>query len=227
MPLRGPMITAYTLFCYRVRNETNIRSIPPSRKFVCPTERVRASELVPCARHARMSDSFLVAVDVRAVDASARFRELRACFVGKPYCPLDADTVDLALFAVGWRWLVHDLRLGLGDEVSAGVEAALADAGVHAAFGVRDNLVSYKKVRCSAMPFTCHADAVHMPCTRRAHAVHMPCTCRAHAVHMPCTCDAHATQVLLGIYRSGVCLSHDLRRLATFFRTPQRARTHC
>jgi hypothetical protein len=122
-----------------------------------------------------MSESFIVAVNVRAVDSSARIRELRACFVGKPYCPLDADTVDLALFAVGWRWLVHDLRLGLGDEASAGVEAALAEAGVHAAFGVRDNLVSYKKV-------------------------------------------------LLGIYRSGVCLSHDLRRLATFFRMPQRTR---
>ena len=31
------------------------------------------------------------------------------------------------------------------------------------------------------------------------------------------------TQVLLGIYRSGVCLSHDLRRLATFFRGPPAA----
>ena len=143
---------------------------PSARDASCWRNRSSRRDLV-----ARMSESFIVAVNVRAVDSSARIRELRACFVGKPYCPLDADTVDLALFAVGWRWLVHDLRLGLGDEASAGVEAALAEAGVHAAFGVRDNLVSYKKV-------------------------------------------------LLGIYRSGVCLSHDLRRLATFFRMPQRTR---
>ena len=47
------MITAYTLFCYRVKGYygfttvfANIRSIPPSRKFVCQpsaSERVSSS----------------------------------------------------------------------------------------------------------------------------------------------------------------------------------------
>ena len=126
-----------------------------------------------------MSDSFLATVNVRAADASVRVRALRAVFAGKAYCPLDADTVDLALFAVGWRWLVHDLRLGLGDEASAGVEAALADAGVRAAFGVRDNLVNYKKVcgisiHCSLLAARC--GQLLVPAARHAHATHMPYT---------------------------------------------------
>ena len=122
-----------------------------------------------------MSESFIAAAAVRAADArtaAPRAREQRAAFanVGGPH-PLDADTVDLAAFPVGWAWLVRDLQLGLSEASAAAVEAFLDDVGLRSAFVVRDNLVNYKKV-------------------------------------------------LLGIYRSSVCLSHDLRRLVTFFRAP-------
>ena len=76
-----------------------------------------------------------------------RLQQLRACFssVAGPN-PLDADSLDLALFAVGWEPLLRDLRLGLGPRVSSTVEAALVGAGVRDAFVLRNNLVAYKKV---------------------------------------------------------------------------------
>ena len=85
--------------------------------------------------------------------------------------PLDADSLDLALFAVGWKLLLRDLSFGLPPERSRAVELALEAAGVHDAFVLRDNMVGFKKV-------------------------------------------------LLGIFRSNLALTHDLRRLATFFREP-------
>lgn len=85
--------------------------------------------------------------------------------------PLDCDSVDLANFAVGWDYVLSDLRRGLTCEQARTVEAALTANGVPEAFVLRNNLVAYKKV-------------------------------------------------LVGIMRGGVMLTHELRRLATFFREP-------
>ena len=88
-----------------------------------------------------MSESFIAAAAVRAADArtaAPRAREQRAAFanVGGPH-PLDADTVDLAAFPVGWAWLVRDLQLGLSEASAAAVEAFLDDVGLRSAFVVR------------------------------------------------------------------------------------------
>ena len=86
--------------------------------------------------------------------------------------PCDADSLDLALFAVGWELMLRDLRIGLSSEEHvAAVLSVLDKHQVHSAFAIRNNVVNYKKV-------------------------------------------------LLGVYRNGVTLSHDLRRLAAFFREP-------
>ena len=78
---------------------------------------------------------------------SAHSEDLRARFASVPGPhPLDADSVDLALFAVGWELLVRDLRLGLTPADVEAVEAVLAAHGVNEAFVLRDNLVNYKKV---------------------------------------------------------------------------------
>ena len=119
-----------------------------------------------------MSASFLSNCAQRAMDT--RYAQLRKQFSATgllgPH-PLDADSLDLALFAVGWELLLRDLRIGLTPEQSQLVEKLLVTNGMRRAFVVRANLVNYKKV-------------------------------------------------LLGIYRSSVTLSHDLRRLAAFFREP-------
>ena len=78
---------------------------------------------------------------------STHSEDLRARFASVPGPhPLDADSVDLALFAVGWELLVRDLRLGLTPDDVEAVEAVLAAHGVNEAFVLRDNLVNYKKV---------------------------------------------------------------------------------
>ena len=61
--------------------------------------------------------------------------------------PCDADSLDLALFAVGWEHLKRDLRAGLSSaENVAAVESVLETHSVHAAFVARNNVVNYKKV---------------------------------------------------------------------------------
>ena len=60
--------------------------------------------------------------------------------------PLDCDSVDLALFAVGYDLLCRDLKLGLPEHKAAEVVEALTACGVYSAFACRNNLVAYKKV---------------------------------------------------------------------------------
>jgi hypothetical protein len=78
-------------------------------------------------------------------EESTALREIFASKNSGP-CPLDADTVELALFAVGWRHLQRDLRLVLTPEALAATEAVLAVHHVRKATVCRENLVNYKKV---------------------------------------------------------------------------------
>ena len=141
---------------------------------------VLAGILVWRRRTQQISQSSAIAEDTRTTaapqapavpppEAMARLREKFSALSGP--CPLDADTLELALFAVGWDHLERDLQAALSPTDLCTVEATLECHGVRAAMVCRDNLVNYKKV-------------------------------------------------LLGIYQNSVVLSHDLRRLATFYREP-------
>ena len=108
------------------------------------------------------------------VAATASLRALFAASGVSGPCPLDCDSLELALFAVGWDHLYRDLSILLKPSSLKIVEAILTKHGVRNAIACRDNLVNYKKA-------------------------------------------------LLGIYQSSLLLSHELRRLATFFREPPEA----
>ncbi|EOD23833.1 hypothetical protein EMIHUDRAFT_239085 [Emiliania huxleyi CCMP1516] len=72
---------------------------------------------------------------------------LRAAFASVPGPhPLDADSVNLALFAVGWDHLLRDLRLGLPTHTAHAVVGKLVADGVRSAFALRNNLVHFKKI---------------------------------------------------------------------------------
>ena len=60
--------------------------------------------------------------------------------------PLDCDSLDLALFAVGWPLLLRDLRLILDGDRADAVEKLLVAVGVEHAFVLRNNLVNFKKI---------------------------------------------------------------------------------
>ena len=94
-------------------------------------------------------EQFIAAAEARSADArlAGAYSDLRSRFAHVPGPhPLDADSTDLALFAVGWKLLIRDLSVGLSSEDAETVERVLVAHGVTGAFVLRDNLVNYKKV---------------------------------------------------------------------------------
>ena len=72
------------------------------------------------------------------------FRKLFAAHQPGP-CPLDVDSLELALFAVGWDALLRDLRIALPPDAFKSAEAVLSAHSLRNAMVCRDNLVHYKK----------------------------------------------------------------------------------
>ena len=68
---------------------------------------------------------------------------IRAAFsqVSGPH-PLDASTIELRLYAVGWAFVLRDLQTALPPPLAAVTIEALRSSGVERAFEIRDNLVN-------------------------------------------------------------------------------------